>query len=462
VSDATAARFGVKLPSDKTIRHAVWALWTLGMLIAALVYAWKAADSRSAFIRWRHQVLEIADGVNIWDRFYFPNPPILPLMLYPLMVLPPVVGAMVWFGLKVAMTSWVVITLVKMAQGPRGKPLDGLGIGLLLLLSLRPILSDLQHGNINLYILFLVVAALSLWQRGLDVRAGLVLALAISTKVTPALFVPYFLYKRSWRIVTTCLLGLVLFLLIIPSAIIGPQFNWQCLMKWQENIISPYVEGDSIKSTQEVNQSLAGVLTRLLTQTKELGPHGNGGTAFDLNVVSWSPEAVAIGIKALSITLIVLLAVFCRTRADRRDDPRLLGEFALVVLTMLFVSERSWKHHFVTIALPLAYLVYRLALPVLERGARAVLGVGLALSALLMLTTSEEVGGLFLGGDGHEYALYYGLYLGSAIVLYALTAWRVSCEREVSPFARASDRLPPNPHFLIAEPIQVSDGAAVG
>ena len=31
--------------------------------------------------------------------------------------------------------------------------------------------------------------------------AGLILALSISYKVTPALFIPYFVYKRSWRTV---------------------------------------------------------------------------------------------------------------------------------------------------------------------------------------------------------------------------------------------------------------------
>lgn len=445
MSQATAAHPSW-LPPDKTIRQAVWSLWTIGMGIAALVYAWKAADSRSAFIRWRHQVLEIANGVNIWDRFHFPNPPILPLMLYPLMVLPPVIGAMIWFGLKVAMATWVAVTLVKMAQGPRGQRLDGLSIGLLLLLALRPLLSDLQHGNINIYILFLVVATLVLWQRGADLRAGLLLALAIATKVTPALFLPYFLYKRSWRTVAGCLGGLVLFLLIIPSAILGPQFNWQCLMKWRQNIISPFVEGEVIRSTQEVNQSMVGVLTRLMTQTRELGPHGNGGTALDLNLLSLDPEAVALGVKALSIGLVVLLALFCRTRTTRRDDPRMLGEFALVVLTMLFVSERSWKHHFVTIILPLTYLVYRLAVPRLRFDTRIVLGAGLALSALLMLTTSEEVGGQFQAGEGHEYALYYGLYLWSAVVLYALTAWWVVSERAGGPFALPPVEPPVQPH----------------
>ena len=47
-----------------------------------------------------------------------------------------------------------------------------------------------------------------------------------------------------------------------------------------------------------------------------------------------------------------LLAFLCRTKTTDRRDPRLLGESALVVLTMLFLSERSWKHHYVTLLLP--------------------------------------------------------------------------------------------------------------
>ena len=61
----------------------------------------KAADHRSAFVRWRPQVLKFWEGVNVYDKFYFPNPPILPITLGPLMVLPPVAGAMAWFGVKV-------------------------------------------------------------------------------------------------------------------------------------------------------------------------------------------------------------------------------------------------------------------------------------------------------------------------------------------------------------------------
>ena len=48
--------------------------------------------------------------------------------------------------------------------------------------------------------------------------------------------------------------------------------------------------------------------------------------------------------------------------------PTARARFALVVLTMLFVSERSWKHHFVTLLLPYTYLVWEIYFPRKVRG----------------------------------------------------------------------------------------------
>ena len=77
---------------DRHGRRAVWIAALITMIGAGMIYADKAAEDRSAFVRWRHQVLEMMAGSNIYDKYYFPNPPIMPLTLYPLMALPPVEG----------------------------------------------------------------------------------------------------------------------------------------------------------------------------------------------------------------------------------------------------------------------------------------------------------------------------------------------------------------------------------
>ncbi|MEA2631586.1 MAG: hypothetical protein QOE66_1805, partial [Chloroflexota bacterium] len=166
---------------------------------------------------------------------------------------------------------------------------------------------------------------------------------------------------------------------------------------------------------------------RLLTEVK-MGA-GRYDVHMDLNLVAWPRPLVGLLLKGLSVGLVGLLAFFCRTRAERRDDPRLLGEFSLIVLTMLFVSERSWKHHYVTLLLPYTYLTYRVFMGEASRWARALLATALALSALLIATTSSEFGGLFADGQGHKIAQGYGMFLWAGVVLYIATAWRLWVER---------------------------------
>src|SRR5207247_11057236 len=112
---------------------------------------------------------------------------------------------------------------------------------LTVLLSLRPIMGDLQHGNVNLFILFLVIASLYSFHRGRDWRAGVVLGLAIACKVTPALFVPYFLWKRAWKTLAGCGLGLVLFFGVVPACFLGWQENAQQLRHWADGMVRPFV-----------------------------------------------------------------------------------------------------------------------------------------------------------------------------------------------------------------------------
>lgn len=378
------------------LRRAIRIVALAGFLVAGFFYAVKAAEDRSAFLRWRDQVLQLDQGVNIYDEMLFPTPPIMPLMLFPLMKLPPLAGALAWFVLKSALAIGAFCMVMRMAARA-GQRVPAWVEGAILFLSCRPILSDLHHGNNNLLILFLIVAACDFWTRKRDVAAGLTLALAITCKVTPALFGVYFLYKRSWKLVAACAVGGILFLFVVPSIFLGPSFNWELLMTWWHRIIRPYVASGVI-GDQEVNQSMIGVLTRLLTENASMGPRY--GARMGVNLLALDRQHVALMLKGLSFGMVALLAWLCRTKSDRRDDPRWLGEFALVVLTMLFVSERSWKHHYVTLLLPFAYLGVRCAGEGRSLRSRSAIGIILIASAILIGLTSPEFGlllGLVLG-----------------------------------------------------------------
>ena len=416
--------------------------------------------------------LSSLQGTNIYDKYFFPNPPLMPLSLYPFMVLPAVTGAVVWFGLKVGLTAisaWLLLRMVKtpevsaqaeVASWLRNTkhliiraiktstllppcevpswPIPSWVQATIIILSFRPILSDLHHGNNNLLILFLVVATLVAWRKGYDVLAGLILALSVTYKVTPGLFLVYFAYKRSWRAVGATFLGLGIFLLIVPSIFLGPEFNGQCLGMWWHRILSPYVTGD-VSSPQEINQSMIGVIVRLFTQ--QTGEDRYSVQFQHLNLLSLRPKWVVLGLKAASVALVGLLAWLCRTKTTKRDDPRLLGEFALIVLVMLFASERSWKHHFVTLLLPFTYLGFRAFDPRLSKNARIGIWTALLSAGILMASTSSEFGGLFFHREGHKLAQFYGMFFWAGVILFIATAWRVKVESKQV----VTIELPPGP-----------------
>ena len=140
--------------------------------MALIAYAHKAAEDRSAFVRWRYQVIQLMEnGRNIYDREMYPNPPVMPITLYPLMMLPPLLGAVAFFVIKVGLAILSATMIARMAR-ERNWPISKWCYFAVAIMSLRPILSDLQHGNINILILFMVVLAVDAWTRGRDWLGG--------------------------------------------------------------------------------------------------------------------------------------------------------------------------------------------------------------------------------------------------------------------------------------------------
>jgi len=438
-----------RLVIGRFARPFFWFLWATIVVTAAAFYYPKAADQRSAFVRWQPQVLKFWNGVNIYDKMYFPNPPIMPITLRPLMTLPPVAAALSWFLIKAALTTITLLICFDVVKLPGRTTPPPFFQTAILLLSLRPILGDLHHGNINLLILFLLAVMFHAWRNGYDVAAGLLLGLAISYKVTPALFAPYFFYKKSWRTVGATFLGLALFLVVIPSLVLGSDFNTLCLETWWHRMLTPFLmEGNA--SPQEPNQSVVGVLTRLLTEIKPGADRYD--VQLDLNLASLPPHVVGLLVKSVALGLVGLLGFFCRTKDPDRKSPLYLGEISLVVLTMLFVSERSWKHHFVTLVFPYTYLVYELYSPGLTSRARYAIAAALTTSFLFMASTSSELGGLFADGTGHDVAQYYGMFMWAAVVLYVAVAWRLRVGQSgvaAAPATATPDREAPAPNHAL-------------
>jgi len=395
--------------------------FVVGLLVCfvglSVQYTFKALANRSAIERWFHQLVDFGEGVDVWALHNYPNPPIMALLLEPLGKLPSIAGALLWFYLKIGMAALAILWTFRLIEVPE-RPFPAWGKALAVLLSLRPIMGDLTHGNINLFILFLVVGALYAFHRRRDLFAGMSLALGIACKVTPALFIPYFAWKRGYSTLLGCAAGLVLFFWLVPGLFLGMRENAQYLESWVERMILPFVVGGEV-TTEYENQSLPAVVHRLLTDSPSFTCYvDNVKTPLEYhNVLSLSKATARWLLKGFMGLFVLLVVWVCRTPAATRGGWRLTAEFSLIVLGMLLFSERTWKHHCVTLLLPFSVLAYYLSACRPGPAMRTYLIATLGLVVLLMTATgSLPVGPL---ERASRLAQVYGAYVWAYLLLLA-------------------------------------------
>ncbi|MGW6936721.1 glycosyltransferase 87 family protein [Lentzea sp. NPDC054927] len=188
-------------------------------------------------------------------------------------------------------------------------------------LALDPVWMTYGYGQINLFLLAMVVIDCLLVT---DRRfRGVLIGVAAAIKLTPAIFVLYFLAKRDWRAAIT---SMVTFAgLAVAGFLITPRDSAQY---WLHSLLNPDRIGDMSLST---NQSIRGVLRGL-------------GLTPGIESLLWAALAAAV----------VAVAVFLARRAN--DD--LVALFTIAAAGLL-ASPVSWVHHWVWCVPVLVYLAMR-------------------------------------------------------------------------------------------------------
>ncbi len=398
---------------------------------------WREAGTRhrTALGRWLPTAGLLVEGKPGESPYgyghWFPTPPLVLLSLVPLWKIGYVPAGIIWAALKVAgLIGAAWFALREMSRVGLRAPL-----GVLLattIFGIRPIISDLQHGNLNIFMMIWLTLAWGLYLRGSDIWAGLFVALAIVTKVTPGLVLVYFLYNRAWRVCLGAGFGLVLFFLVLPGLLLGFSHNLELLSSWFQMLVAPYaIHG---YATLEIpNQSLYGVLMRLLSNAGILGiEHMPTDEALAAGMEDMArPDSIFGRLlrPAISLSLVAALAWGCRTAGARRGDVRRLLEYGLVLLAMLLLSERTWKHHATT--LPLMYLGTWLALTCIDWSPRfrAWFVAGLIAQLVCLLLLGEEL----LGDDLADRVLDGGFFCWGLLLCFVQGLVMLRCMNRRGP-----------------------------
>jgi alpha-1,2-mannosyltransferase len=340
-------------------------LVALGILLFAAI-----VEKRSAFMRRRmtdadcyfrgawavragQDLYEIVDD-NDWHYNY---PPLLAILLTPLadapagvdrsFMLPYPVSVAIWFWLTLACGALAIHWLASALEDP-GTPMGCQAWWrrrlVPFLICLLPIGHSLMRGQVNLIILLVFAGMIVAQIRGRSLTAGLWLAAAISVKVFPAFLLIFPLWRRDLRFLAGTTLGLIVGLLLIPTAVLGPAQTVAGYEKLAGAVLLPGLlsKGDDSRAHELTNvtstdsQGFPTVLHNTLNPDPVTRP-----TQSDPLV-----RLVAMALAGL-VTLATLLAIGRRLKTPgTQPAAEMMLAWGIMILPMLFTSPVAHLHYY--------------------------------------------------------------------------------------------------------------------
>jgi hypothetical protein len=359
--------------------------------------------------RFIHQRADYVDDL-------FPMPPVSLFVLSPLTALSRPDAQFLWVCMKLPL-AYLVLALCTALVVRTGAHLTTSAMALVLACWWLPIVLDMQQGQTNFLVLVPLVAALLVVQNDTarsDIAAGALIGLAAAIKVTPLIFAAYFFWKRRWAVTLSAVASLGLCLLVVPAAVFGWDQNVRWLGQWLRIMIEPYVTRGEV--LYPMSQSFGSFALRLLTalpvfETTEGGvPYGHY-----MNVLQLSETTVS----RLVVTIIVAVAfaglLWTRRPLATLKCRRYLIEIGAVTAFMLWCSERTWVHHYVSFVITLCAAGTILSDAAEPDRARTAVRYSLLFFAATTLSASDA--GRVFGRHGVEWAQAAGVFLLPSIVV---------------------------------------------
>jgi hypothetical protein len=284
-------------------------------------------------------------------------PPFFLVALLPLWYLPYPVAAYLWYLFSIAQIFALVFVLQKYLPESPGRN----KIGLLLFFSVAPyFITILHYGNAHLLSTFLLFAALYLMLQKKEQWSAILLALTITIKLTPALFLLYFAMKQKWRYLAQ--VGLFLLVInLLPAFYFDFGKNLELLKDWYQQVI---VNQKFHELNGPINLSLKGQLTRYLSPV-DYEQRVDGDTRYpQVNIAAFSEKTIrwlwlALSLIALMVTFWLLYRNDAKTVSVKEVPEKkqtIILEYGLLICLMLLIEPLTSKIYFVALLLPVLAL----------------------------------------------------------------------------------------------------------
>jgi hypothetical protein len=373
-------------PDEERLRRYAWlviAAYIVGLGIAAVLR--KQADFNTYYLAGER----VLGGLSIYpptdsDRFLYA--PIFALAFVPIAALPLKLAQLAFFIINALALVELIIGTGVMLFGRERKLPAGL-IVIPVALCFRFIGNNIEHGQINLIVLALLVWAVIFSERMRAPLAGVMLAAAILIKPFAILVAAYIFIRRRFNSFGWTIVGGII-LIVAPVFIFGPH-------RWVEQTTA-YLQAVSSMTgryrTMLTNQSAVSAIARLVQPVS---------TEY---MTSALPLALGMGLEVVLAAAVLVWGWL----SGRNDRIALSGLFCV----MPGFAPVSWKSYFVALIVPYMLLTATLvrddAAPVSAPPHGAL--VLFAVSVLLNLAPGNHL---------NRVALFYSSHLLSSLVALA-------------------------------------------
>jgi len=293
-------------------------------------------------------------SIRGWHYVYTP---LLAILLAPVSKWPLDATVSLAFLLSLACLAGTVLLSRRLSGNAKPAPWQ---IALSLIFCLPMLLNTFTRGQFGIITLFFMAAIFQSYITRHKVLTGLLLAFAVTLKISPLAFlVFFFLMKREWKILLSTAVGFGLFFLLLPSLAIGFHQNWELLKIWKHLMSLAQSDGahlhylwdELLTPFAEDNQSLYAVITRFAWPSEALfAGHSNA-------LARWITSGAGVVLLALP-----LLKARQTPREPEQNTLKLLAEFSLFPMLMLFTSPVTQIHHYTVV-----YFLFLAALMMMER-----------------------------------------------------------------------------------------------
>jgi alpha-1,2-mannosyltransferase len=283
------------------------------------------------------------------------------------------------------------------------------------LLAFQFILQDLDDGGPHLILLTILTAGIySAWQ-GREKLGAMWFGLAIALKVSPALFLPFFLWKRKWRLAGYTVIASACWI-ILPMIWMGPGSWWSHQREWTLVAAGSFVGQETpitIENEHRVrNQSLREALMRYLVTFPEDHPLRRDDPGY-VPVLNLPIPTAKILMFAVTLSLLVSFCWYARRPFKGRGDPAWLRESSAVMILALLLSPVTWVQH-------LVWLVPALYLILVDARSNAGLGTPTKIALATYITLAVVLNYEVLGKQAFALLLSYHPFTVAMLLVLAM------------------------------------------